>query len=103
MSEGFDQLLALVEKTVGIYNENLAEENERLERLLNETGDEQGESPLTIDLAGLIENVQGAAKEQVAYLVDMAKAELLGLLGGVVKRSSWWTVMFDLPTLSCQR
>jgi len=43
--------------------------------------DGQRESPLTIDLAGLVENVQGAAKEQVAYLVDMAKADALDLLG----------------------
>jgi hypothetical protein len=32
-------------------------------------------------LAGLIENVQVAAQAQVAYLVDMAKAEALDLLG----------------------
>ena len=34
-----------------------------------------------IRLAGLIENVQGAAREQVAYMVDMAKADALDLLG----------------------
>ena len=60
---------------------NLAEEIERLERLLNETGDEQGESPLTIDPAGSIENGQEAARKQVAYMVDMAKAEALEILG----------------------
>ena len=54
---------------------------ERVERLLNETGDEQTASRLKIDLAGLIENVQGAAKGQVAYLVDMGKADALELLG----------------------
>ena len=73
--------MALVEKLVGIYNEALAGGIERLERLLIQTGDGQDESPLTIDLAGLIENVQGAAREQVAYLVDMAKADALDLLG----------------------
>jgi len=41
-----------------------------VERLLNETGDEQTASRLKIDLAGLIENVQGAAKGQVAFMVD---------------------------------
>ena len=50
-------------------------------RLLNGLEDRQVESPLTIDLERLIENVQGAAKEQVAYLVDMAKADALELLG----------------------
>jgi len=54
---------------------------ERVERLLNETGDEQTASRLKIDLAGLIENVQGAAKGQVAFMVDLAKADALVLLG----------------------
>jgi len=40
-----------------------------------------GHLPLTIDLAGLIGNVQGAAREQVAYMVDKAKADALDLLG----------------------
>ena len=81
VAEGFDQLLVLVEKMVDIYNEALAENIERLERLLSETRDEQGGSPLTIDRGGLIESVQGVAKEQVAYMVDMAKADALDLLG----------------------
>ena len=81
VSDGFDQLLALVEKLVNIYNEALAGDIERSERLLMETGDGQNQSPLTIDLAGLVETVQGSAKEQVAYLVDMAKADALDLLG----------------------
>ena len=41
----------------------------------------QDESPLTIDLAGLIEDVQGDARDQVAYMVDMAKVDALDLLG----------------------
>ena len=49
--------------------------------LLIETKDGEDRSPLTIDLAGLIENVHGATREHVAYLVDMAKAEALDLLG----------------------
>ena len=38
-----------------------------MERLLNETGDGKDESPLTIDLAGLKENVEGAAREQPTW------------------------------------
>ena len=53
--------------------------------LLIETRDGQRASPLTIGLAGLIENVQEASREQVAYLVDMAKADALGLLGETKK------------------
>ena len=81
VSDGFGQLLALVEKLVNIYNEALAGDIERSERLLMETGDGQNQSPLTIDLAGLVETVQGSAREQVAFLVDMAKADALDLLG----------------------
>lgn len=81
VADGFGQLLASVVKLVDIYNEALAGDIERLERLLTETGDEQGGSPLTIDLAGLIENIQGVAREQVTYMVDMAKADALDLLG----------------------
>ena len=81
MAEGFGQLLVSAEKLVGIYNEALAGDIERLERLLIETEDGQDESPLMIDLAGLLENVQGPAREQVAYMVDMAKADALDLLG----------------------
>jgi len=75
--QGFNQLFASVEKLVEIYNEALADDIERLDRLLIETRHGQDESPLTIDLAGQTERVQGVAKEQVAYMVDMAKADVL--------------------------
>ena len=41
VTEGFGQLLDLVEKTVNIYNDALAGDIERLERLLTEVGDGQ--------------------------------------------------------------
>ena len=66
---------------VGIYNEVLAEDIERLEALVSEAVDGQNRSPLTIDLPGLTENVQVSGREQVAYMVDMAKADALDLLG----------------------
>jgi len=66
---------------VDIYNEALAGDIERLQRLLIETGDGQHEYPLTIDLMGLIENVQEPTREQVAFMVDMAKADALDMLG----------------------
>jgi hypothetical protein len=81
VAEGLHQLLALAEKTVGIYNDALAGDIERLERPLYETGGGKGESPLTIDVAVLIGNVQEAVREQVRYMVDMAKADALDLLG----------------------
>ena len=87
VAEGFGELLASVEKLVDIYNEALAEDIERLERLLCKTGDGQDESPLKIDLASLIDSISGAAAEQVAYLVDMAKSDALNLLGET--RQAW--------------
>ena len=80
-TEGFDQLLDLVEKLVANYNRDLAGGIERVDRLLIEAGDGHRESSLTIRLSELIVNVQGAAKAQVAYLVGMAKADALDLLG----------------------
>ena len=70
-----------MEKLVDIYNEGWAEAFEDLEKLLIETGDRHEQSQLTMDLVAVIEDVQGAAKRQVAYLVDMAKADALDLLG----------------------
>ena len=81
VAEGFDQLFASVEKLVGIYNEALAEDIERLEALVSEAVDGLNRSPLTIDLAELIESIQEAVRGQVAYMVDMAKADALDLLG----------------------
>ena len=81
MAEGFDQLLVSVKKLVDIYNQSLAEDIERVDKLLDGPGDGHDESPLTLDLARLSENIQAAAKGQVAYMVDMAKADALDLLG----------------------
>ena len=54
---------------------------ESLGRVLIKAEDDQDRSPLMRDLAGLIESVQGGARDQVAYMVDMAKADALDLLG----------------------
>ena len=81
VAKGLDQLMVSAEKLVGIYNEALAENIECQGRLLIETREGQDETPLTIDVAGLIESVRGVAKEQVDYMVDMAKADALDLLG----------------------
>jgi len=81
VAQGFNQLLTSLEKVVDIYNEDLAGDIERVERLLNEAGNGQHTTLLTINPEGLVENVQVAAKEQVAYMVDMAKADALELLG----------------------
>ena len=53
----------------------------RMDNLSKGTEGEKVESPITIDLAGSIDDAQGAAKVQVSYMVDMAKADALDVLG----------------------
>ena len=81
VAEGFENLLALMEKTVGIYNEDLAGSIERADRLLAEGRDGQGDSPLTLDTAVLNQKIEKPAISLGTYLVDMAKAEALDILG----------------------
>ena len=68
-------------KTVDIYNQSIAWEPDYLARLVVETKDGQDEPPVAIVPASLIEGVEGAARKQVAYIVDMAKANALDVLG----------------------
>ena len=70
-----------MDKVVGNYNEDLVGCIDRVEKLFDETRDGSQPCRLTIDLAGLIESVQVATKDQVSYLVDMAKADALEILG----------------------
>ena len=52
----------------------------KVEEPLGETGGRKVESSLTIDSAGLIDNVRRADREQVSYMFYMAKADALNLL-----------------------
>ena len=65
----------------GLTTKGAAGDIERLERLLNEAAEEQWESRLGIDLVDLAEKKETPATGQVTYLVDMAKADVLELLG----------------------
>jgi len=87
MAEGFNQLLVSAKKLVGLYNEALAADIERLEKLLIEAAQGQDETPLNINLAELIEKAQNGAKEQVAYFVDTAISDALNVLGE--SRKAW--------------
>ena len=70
-----------MEKLVCNYNKELAGTIEKSGRALGETGGRKVESSLTIDSAGLIDNVRRADREQVSYMFYMAKADALNLLG----------------------
>lgn len=81
VAEGFDQLLASSEIIIAIYNEALAGDIEGLECLSAETGNGQDGTRLTIDLEGLTNSGQDIVRDQVSYMVDMAKADALDVLG----------------------
>ncbi len=78
--EGFDQLLALVEKLVCNCNMELAGTIEKWKSHWARPEEGKVESSLTIDSAGLIDNVRRADREQVSYMFYMAKADALNLL-----------------------
>jgi hypothetical protein len=48
---------------------------------LGDAGSEDNELPWTIDLTAVTEKVEDPVDHRVSYVVDMAKAEALGLLG----------------------
>jgi hypothetical protein len=83
--EVFDQLVDHAEQLVGFYNEDLANRLESQVRLLGETESEKPEARLVINLAGLIGKIGEPANAEADYLVDMAKAEALSLMGETKK------------------
>ena len=83
--DGFGELVSHVEQLTGAYNEEVASRIERQERLQSETSTEDREAALVIDLVDLARKIDGPASEQTAYLVDMAKAEALSLMGETKK------------------
>ena len=70
---------------IELHNEELAGRLESQEPLLNEIETEKPEAQLIIDPANLAGNINGPAKAEAAYLVDMAKAEALSLMGETKK------------------
>ena len=78
-------MMALVEELVDIYNSDFAVGLERLGKLMNNTGPEEQEVRLAGDVADLIGKTDTPANEQVAYLMEMAKAHALELLGETQK------------------
>jgi len=80
-AEGLDQLVALVQELIDGYNEDLASRLEDQQKLLSNVGSPVQELPLIIDLTRVTGKIDGLANDWVAYFVDMAKAEALGLIG----------------------
>ncbi len=79
-ARGLDALVTFGDKLINIYNESLATGIDEARRALND-GPEEQKSSLTIDVVELTKRTCEPAKDQMAYLVDMAKAEALDLMG----------------------
>ena len=83
--EGLDQLVTLIEKLIDLYNDDVAARVESQERLLRETGTEVRAVRGVIRLTDVAGKIDGPANDRVAYMVDMAKAEALTLMGEAKK------------------
>ena len=74
-------LIDQAEKLVSAYNRDLAVYLELLYSTINGSDGQESEIRYTIDLTNLRNRKQGASTDQAAYLVDMAKAEALDMMG----------------------
>ena len=88
-AEGLDQLVTLVQELINDYNDDLASRLEDQQRLLSDSGSEAQVIRFIIDPAGTTEKIEGPVKDRVAYTVDFAKAEALGLIGETEKASQF--------------
>ena len=73
------------EKLVNLYNRNLAANFELLDFAVRGSEARGPEARHAIDLPTLRGEITGAATHQAAYLVDMAKAEALDMMGETEK------------------
>ena len=85
MAKCFDRVVACVERLVGGFNGDIdsGPDGRRWQR--GRKGSESGLSSLTIALESLAISTASAVTNQVAYLVDMAKAEALDTMGETKK------------------
>jgi len=74
-------LIDQAEKLVSAYNRDLAVYLELLYSTINGSDGQESEIRYTIDLTNLRNRKQGTSTDQAAYLVDMAKAEALDMMG----------------------
>ena len=82
--------MALVEKLVGNYNEDLADSIERVEKILGETREGHQPPRLTIDLPELIESVRAPPRNRSPIWWTWRKPT----------RWSWWTVTSEVIPLA---
>ena len=73
--------MGYVERLVGLYNRDLAEGLDRLMTLLPKGNSQKSVEPFSLDLSTLDGLTEKPAKQDAAYLVDMARVEALDTMG----------------------
>ncbi len=81
MAQGFEELVGYIERLVDLYNRDLAEGLDRLMALLPKRDSEQSIEPFNLDVSILDGLTEKPAKQDAAYLVDMARVEALDTMG----------------------
>ncbi len=75
------QLVEHAEKLVNVYNRDLVADLELLDRAVDGDDAQRSVTRHTIDPSNLLGKTEGAATDEAGYLVDMAKAEALDMMG----------------------
>ena len=80
-AEGFDELVAYIEKLVDLYNGTLAEGLDHFAALVPEGDSQKSDESFCLNPSTLDKLTEKPAQHQVAYLVDIAKVEALDTMG----------------------
>ncbi len=81
VSQSFEELVGYIERLVVLYNRDLAEGLDRLMAILPERDFQKSIEPFSLDVSTLDGLTEKPAKQDAAYLVDMAKVEALDTMG----------------------
>ncbi len=79
VAQGFEELVGYIERSVDLYNQDLADGLDRLMALLPDS--QNSLEPFSLDESTLDELTEKPAKHETAYLVDMAGVEALDTMG----------------------
>ncbi len=81
VAQSFEELVGYIERLVGLYNGDLAEGLDCLMTLLPKVHSQKSVEPFRLDVSTLDGLTEKPAKNEAAYLVDMAKVEALDTMG----------------------
>ena len=81
VAEGLEALVGYIERLVDLYHRDLAEGLDRLIALRPEGDSQKLLDPLSLNVSTLDKLTEKPAKNETAYLVDMARVEALDTMG----------------------